>query len=122
MKDEALEVHFGIVINAGRAVKGEIGNPHFLFGKEAAVMDKGLVYDFRQHPVADHGEISMGNIAARDELENHSIKEITYLKAYTLFSASSIHQHDITAPRAFNKGQNRRRIIFAVGVHHDIPF
>lgn len=120
MKNEALEVHFRVIIDTGGAVKGKIGDSHFLFGQEAAVVDKGLVYDFRKYSIRDHGEISVGNVASRDELENQTIKEIAHFEAETLFSAPPIHQHDVTGSSAFDEGQNRCRIIFPVGVHHDI--
>ena len=120
MKDEALKIHFGVIIDAGGAVKGKIGNTHFLFGQKAAVMDKGLVNDFCQNAIANHGEISMGNVAAGNDLKNHAVEEITHFEAETLLSAPPIHQHDITGTCAFDEGQNRCRIIFAVGIHHNI--
>ena len=120
MKNEALEIHFRVIIDTRGTIKGKIGNPHFLFGQKAPVMDKGLVHDFRKYLVADHGEISMGNVASCDELENQTIKEIAHFEAKTLLSAPPIHQHDVTGPSAFDEGQNRRGIIFPIRVHDNI--
>lgn len=120
MKNEALEVHFRVIIDTGGAVKGKIGDSYFLFGQEAAVVDKGLVDDFRKYSIRNHGEISVGNVASRDELENQTIKEIAHFEAETLLSAPTIHQHNITGPCAFDEGQNRRGIIFPIRVHDNI--
>lgn len=114
MKDEALKIHFGVIIDAGGAVKGKIGNTHFLFGQKAAIVDKRLVNDFCQNAIANHGEIPMGNVAAGNDLKNNAVAEITHFEAETFLSAPPIHQHDVVRSGALNEVQNRGGIIFAV--------
>lgn len=81
MKDETLEVHLGVVIDACGAVVGKVADVHFLFGEKTPVMDEGLVHDFREYAVADDGEISMGDVASCEDVEDDSVDEIADSKA-----------------------------------------